>query len=782
MKESVSSVSRSVRPLSPLRRGKLVRVAIGVSSLLAALVLLGFVASRVVAAKVRSRLEAVGSARGLDLRVDEVALRIGGVRLTGLHVHTPGAQAEDAQVEARFESIEVDLSWAGSPREVRVRGGRVDAVGEQDALRLRFARQGGTEASSNASNLTLDVSGIDIDWKSTLLAVHASGAGFSSSRDGTRVLLAQHAAVAWNDPEQRAQIEARSVQVELGEGNVVQGARLDELALLRVNPEPLAAPPSVREPVKDAPFVVPWPDPLALRARVRALAERVSAHLADGASVHVTGLRFDLGRELRFGPAPFRVQRRPGAIALELSPDEREHTGVTPLSFHVDVPLGEGAGDPTATLEGGPVPLSLLGFREGQLFLRDTTSATLRGRGQITLGDPLRADLSVDMQHVGVEHPRLSNVPVEDLSFGLDLRGTLSSTHQLVIESAKLRSGELTVQLRGALARGEDAEALIGSANLDIAHVSCEGLHRAVPRALAPRLADFRFGGDFAFSAQLAFDTRKLDDLVLDVRQMGICRALATPEWARRSHFQGEFSHTVYDPEGKPREETTGPSTAEYTPIDRISPFMPVAVLTSEDGGFFHHHGWSKNAIRRALIANLKAGRFRQGASTISMQLAKNLFLNREKTLARKLEELVLTDYLEQTFDKPEMMELYLNVIEFGPDVYGITEAARYYYGREPEELQLAECMFLASLLPSPVKRSRQRDKRELVGASRAGVDFLIRAAEKTGKISRAEMEEGLAQPIVFHAHGDRPPPRAPVRGSRFEGDDLDEGVMTPAP
>jgi len=210
-----------------------------------------------------------------------------------------------------------------------------------------------------------------------------------------------------------------------------------------------------------------------------------------------------------------------------------------------------------------------------------------------------------------------------------------------------------------------------------------------------------------------------------------------------------------------------------------MSPFVQVAVLTSEDGSFFHHHGWSKTAIRRALIANLKAGRFRQGASTISMQLTKNLFLSRDKTLSRKLEELVLTDYLEQTFEKSEMMELYLNVIEFGPDVYGITQAARYYYGREPEELQLAECMFLASLLPSPVKRSRQRDKKELVGASRSGVDFLIRAAERTGKISRAEMEEGLAQPIVF-LHGDRPPPRPPVHGSRFDGDDLDEGSLAP--
>ena len=100
---------------------------------------------------------------------------------------------------------------------------------------------------------------------------------------------------------------------------------------------------------------------------------------------------------------------------------------------------------------------------------------------------------------------------------------------------------------------------------------------------------------------------------------------------------------------------------------------MQVAVLTTEDGAFFHHHGFNEWAIRSSLVANIKAGRFVRGASTITMQLAKNLFLSREKTLSRKLEELILTDYLERTFDKNEMMELYLNIIEFGPDVYGVT-------------------------------------------------------------------------------------------------------------
>ena len=111
---------------------------------------------------------------------------------------------------------------------------------------------------------------------------------------------------------------------------------------------------------------------------------------------------------------------------------------------------------------------------------------------------------------------------------------------------------------------------------------------------------------------------------------------------------------------------------------------------------FHKHHGFNHNAIRNSVAgANLKARRFVRGASTITMQLAKNLFLSREKTLSRKIQEVVLTDYLEQAFRKDDMMELYLNVIEFGPDVYGVTRAAEYYFGRKPEELNLPECFFL---------------------------------------------------------------------------------------
>ncbi len=249
------------------------------------------------------------------------------------------------------------------------------------------------------------------------------------------------------------------------------------------------------------------------------------------------------------------------------------------------------------------------------------------------------------------------------------------------------------------------------------------------------------------------------------------------PEALARERFAQPFEHTVYLPDGTLAEETTGPTTDDWTAIDHISPFMQVAVLTTEDGGFYRHHGFNRAAMRNALVADLKAGRFVRGASTITMQLAKNLFLFRDKTLSRKLEEFILADYLEGTFTKKEMMELYLNVIEFGPDVYGITQAAFHYFGRKPDELNLAESLFLASLLPSPLRFHKLAEKSPLSESWTKHLRELMTIAAKNDLISPEELADGLKEDVVFHDPKDPlPPPRPSVSGTHFQAT-LDEGA-----
>jgi membrane peptidoglycan carboxypeptidase len=247
-----------------------------------------------------------------------------------------------------------------------------------------------------------------------------------------------------------------------------------------------------------------------------------------------------------------------------------------------------------------------------------------------------------------------------------------------------------------------------------------------------------------------------------------------SPDLARE-RFDGAFTYRTYKPDGKTGETTTGPGTPHWTALDDISPFMSAAVLTTEDGAFYKHKGFNHAAIRSSVQANLKARRFVRGASTITMQLAKNLFLARDKTLSRKIEELVLTDYLEQVFLKDELMELYLNVVEFGPDVYGIAQASEYYFGRTPAELQLAECFFLASLLPSPIRYGKLRDKGEVPESWMRHLKALMEISAKTGKITPAELEEGRKESVVFHRPGDpRPEPRKPVTSHRRDSSDDD--------
>jgi membrane peptidoglycan carboxypeptidase len=149
-----------------------------------------------------------------------------------------------------------------------------------------------------------------------------------------------------------------------------------------------------------------------------------------------------------------------------------------------------------------------------------------------------------------------------------------------------------------------------------------------------------------------------------------------------------------------------GTTNPNYTPLDQISPFLQKCVLTSEDPSFFSHRGFINEAFKQSILKNIRTKKFSRGASTISMQLIKNVFLTREKTLSRKLEEILLVYILENNriASKERMLEVYFNVIEWGPDVYGIGEAAHFYFQKNPADLTLKECLFLATIVPKPKK------------------------------------------------------------------------------
>lgn len=142
--------------------------------------------------------------------------------------------------------------------------------------------------------------------------------------------------------------------------------------------------------------------------------------------------------------------------------------------------------------------------------------------------------------------------------------------------------------------------------------------------------------------------------------------------------------------------------TKNYAQLDRICLPMQQAIIAVEDNRFYTHHGFDITAILRATLVNLQYGHIEEGASTITQQLVKNLFLTEERSMSRKAEEFLLSVNMELRYPKEKILELYLNTIYFGSGYYGITEAAMGYFAKMPSELTLAEASILAGLPNAP--------------------------------------------------------------------------------
>ncbi|MEZ4280854.1 MAG: PBP1A family penicillin-binding protein [Myxococcota bacterium] len=175
-----------------------------------------------------------------------------------------------------------------------------------------------------------------------------------------------------------------------------------------------------------------------------------------------------------------------------------------------------------------------------------------------------------------------------------------------------------------------------------------------------------------------------------------------------------------------------------------IPPHVIDAILAAEDDGFYRHSGIDLGGMLRAAVANARAGRIEQGASTITQQVAKNIFLNPERTYMRKLRDVALAIQIELTLDKDEILEIYLNQIYFGSGAYGIAEAAMTYFGKPVGELSVAEAALIAGLPPAPSRRSPHNDP-EAAEANRRAVILRMR---DTGRLSRSAASAALAENV----------------------------------
>ena len=190
-----------------------------------------------------------------------------------------------------------------------------------------------------------------------------------------------------------------------------------------------------------------------------------------------------------------------------------------------------------------------------------------------------------------------------------------------------------------------------------------------------------------------------------------------------------------------------------WVPLDRMSEPLVDAVLMGEDAGFFGHRGFDLYEIRRAFERNWEEGRTVRGASTITQQLAKNLFLSTERSYGRKLEEALLASRLEKALSKKRILEIYLNVIEWGDGIYGAEAASRDVFGKSAGGLDAAEGALLAAMIPSPLRlQPCERPK-----SVRARQERILRWMHRAGRLTKEEYEAALAERLWLRECGSFP-------------------------
>jgi len=227
---------------------------------------------------------------------------------------------------------------------------------------------------------------------------------------------------------------------------------------------------------------------------------------------------------------------------------------------------------------------------------------------------------------------------------------------------------------------------------------------QSLPNGLFTHFKGMETEGSFSYSLDFSYDVNHADEMKFDVNLKKENFRIIKFGEANLSKLNGDFIYVPLEKGKQMRSINVSGENPYFTPLEKMSPYLQKCVLTSEDPSFFQHHGFIEEAFRQSIIKDIQTRKFARGASTISMQLVKNVFLTREKTVSRKLEEILLVYILENNHlvSKERMFEVYFNIIEWGPDVYGIGEASQFYFKKKPAALTLNECLFLTSIIPRP--------------------------------------------------------------------------------
>jgi hypothetical protein len=386
------------------------------------------------------------------------------------------------------------------------------------------------------------------------------------------------------------------------------------------------------------------------------------------------------------------------------------------------------------------------------------------------------------LRGLNVGHPMIADKEVHDL----DLSARIDGTFDRLARRLELTRGDFVVRdlpfsVTGtvtapprkiveqlvALAPGDSATPVEivqrrGPGNIEelrlrlvIPPIDCQRVLKAIPTEMAPYMAGYKLRGVFDTDVMLEANWNELDALKLD-GHVGIkhCRVVDEPADSPK-RLKKEFEHYVEVEEGEWSTFVVGDSNEDFVKLEDISPYLIKSIMSTEDSAFYFHKGFITSEFRTALIKDLKAGKFMYGASSITMQMVKNVLLYREKTLARKLQELFLTWHVENTLEKDRILEIYFNVIEYGPGLYGIGPAAKHFFGKSPKDLNPVEAAFFSSILPAPKERYKQYCAGTLTRWTNDKIQRILKLMVTRDRLTQLEYDTAAATPLLFVKDGE---------------------------
>lgn len=497
------------------------------------------------------------------------------------------------------------------------------------------------------------------------------------------------------------------------------------------------------------------PTPLSTGLPVAGLEMQVSGmDLRAGMFSNEPGIRLQLD--------PWSLVMPRGQDALDLSLAR----GKAVLSFEslrkvkVDFQLMPSVGSGKASVRGEVDPVAQTGSVDLQAIGLDLSTLSSKEALPFQIhGGLLEADVALDLRadtqeadvigslvvrDLNIQHPWLAAEPVDGVQLRLDLDSMLRLRERRVEVFRNIwQINGLPVEVDGSFDAGE-ARRVRGT--LHVAAQPGSVLAAAFPAVLTPRITPLRMSGSWSGKVQMDVDFKLPDDLQLEVELDLDELKVEQLGRVRLNSVLGPYKRKYVDPESEElKSVTTGPGSPGFVPIERIPWELQLALITQEDGGFFKHEGFSLFHVRGALKRDIKEGRLARGASTISMQTVKNVFLTHEKTLARKLQEVLLTWQMEKQLGKTDILETYLNVIEWGPRIFGIGAAAEAFFGKSPDELDPLECLYLATMVPAPRFYHAEFASGEMGRKHRRRIQRLMALMVKRGHLEEDEFQAAQA-------------------------------------